>query len=199
MCGSGTLVIEAARMLLAMPLCRSWEELGVSRLLCAARQKHVFDSVAAAAGKASHSPQVALQRLKAYQMRHAQFLQGTGPSALLCGSDLSQESVREARANAERAGVSPITTFRVADFRQVSPSCAGSLVVLNPPYNRRLARGFEYKQYGDTFKQRYGGSTAWLISADLDELKNVGLRPTRRHTVFNGQLEARYCQYVIYR
>lgn len=200
MCGSGTLVIEAARMLMALPLKRSWNELGVSRLRCGLRKQHVFDSVLADAKQMSVSGQAAAHRLKTYQARNSAHFDGLRPIGVLSGSDLSADCVREARENAERAGVSALTTFQTGDFRQVSPNCRGTLAVINPPYDRRLGAPFHngYRQFGDTFKQQYAGSVAWLISADLENLKNLGLRPTRKHTVFNGQLETRFCQYVIY-
>lgn len=200
MCGTGTLVIEAARMLMSLPLKRSWSELGLSRLRCGSRQEHIYDSVLASAQKTSHSAQEAAQHLKTYQARNSAHFDGIRPVGVLCGSDLSADCVREARAHAERAGVSALTSFQTGDFRDVSPTCLGTLAVINPPYDRRLGAPFRngYKQFGDTFKQKYAGSVAWLVSADLEELKSLGLRPTRKHTVFNGQLEARFCQYVIY-
>jgi putative N6-adenine-specific DNA methylase len=51
---------------------------------------------------------------------------------------------------------------------------------------------------GDTLKRKYSGSVAWFISSDLESLKFIGLRPSRKITVYNGPLECRFVKFEVY-
>jgi putative N6-adenine-specific DNA methylase len=77
----------------------------------------------------------------------------------------------------------------------------------NPPYGERLDRSdldsdFDVEEFyadiGDTLKQGYPGTNAWFITSNLQALKFVGLRPSRKIKVFNSHLESRLVQYVMY-
>jgi putative N6-adenine-specific DNA methylase len=73
-------------------------------------------------------------------------------------------------------------------------------MVFNPPYGERLDIDMErfYREIGDTFKQSYPSTQAWFITANLEALKFVGLKPSRKIKLFNGKLEARLLKYDIY-
>ena len=73
-------------------------------------------------------------------------------------------------------------------------------MVFNPPYGERLDVDLErfYREMGDTMKQHYPGTNAWFITANLEALKFVGLKPSRKIKLFNGSLEARLVKYEMY-
>ena len=73
-------------------------------------------------------------------------------------------------------------------------------IVFNPPYDERLDIHMEefYKNIGDTLKKNYPGTNAWFITANLEALKFVGLKPSRKIKLFNGSLEARLVKYEMY-
>ena len=56
-----------------------------------------------------------------------------------------------------------------------------------------------YSEIGDTLKQKYTDTQAWLISANMEALKHIGLHPTRKIKLFNGKLETRLSLYSIYK
>ena len=70
----------------------------------------------------------------------------------------------------------------------------------NPPYGERLNLEMEtfYSDIGSTLKHKYSGTNAWLITSNLDALKHVGLRPSRKIKVFNAKLESRLVLYKMY-
>jgi putative N6-adenine-specific DNA methylase len=76
------------------------------------------------------------------------------------------------------------------------------VLVMNPPYGERLedeeAVVKLYGQMGDMLKHNYKGWMAWIISSNTTALKNIGLRPTRKFSLFNGQLPCQYQQYILY-
>ena len=73
-------------------------------------------------------------------------------------------------------------------------------MVFNPPYGERLDIDMErfYREIGDTLKQNYSDTNAWFITANLEALKFVGLRPSRKIKLFNGKLESRLVKYEMY-
>jgi putative N6-adenine-specific DNA methylase len=82
----------------------------------------------------------------------------------------------------------------------VAPSATGTLIT-NPPYDERLKMedivSF-YKSIGDRFKQDWAGWNAWLISSNRDALKHIGLRPSKKYTLFNGSLECSFQKFEMY-
>jgi putative N6-adenine-specific DNA methylase len=73
-------------------------------------------------------------------------------------------------------------------------------MVFNPPYGVRLDVDIPkfYSKLGDTLKQNYPGTSAWFIIADLEAIKHVGLRPSRKIKLYNAKLESRLLNYQIY-
>ena len=55
-----------------------------------------------------------------------------------------------------------------------------------------------YQKIGDTLKHKYQGCTVWIISSDIENLKMIGLKPSKKIKVFNGQLECRFLRFDIY-
>ena len=74
------------------------------------------------------------------------------------------------------------------------------LIVFNPPYGERLDLDFKsfYSQIGSTLKHNYSGSISWFITSNLEALKHVGLRPSRKIKLFNAKLESRFVKYELY-
>ena len=74
------------------------------------------------------------------------------------------------------------------------------VVLFNPPYGERLEADVNelYGQIGNTFKKNYAGCSAWLITSDMEAVKHIGLKHTRRIKLFNGQLECRFLKYEMY-
>ena len=71
----------------------------------------------------------------------------------------------------------------------------------NPPYGERLdnldVKDF-YSKIGDTLKQGYPGTDAWLITSNLEALKSVGLRTSKRIALKNGDLDCKFVKYELY-
>jgi len=74
-------------------------------------------------------------------------------------------------------------------------------MVFNPPYGERLDIDLErfYREIGDTLKQSYPDTNAWFITGNIEALKYVGLKPSRKIKLFNGKLEARLVKYEMYK
>ena len=117
------------------------------------------------------------------------------------GYDKAPSAVRKAQDNIQNANLDDYVTIEQKDFFETEKQTEGPLhMVFNPPYGERLDIDMErfYREIGDTFKQSYPNTQAWLITANLEALKYVGLKPSRKIKLFNGKLEARLVKYDIY-
>lgn len=119
----------------------------------------------------------------------------------IIGYDKAPSAVRKAKENVKNAHLEEFITISHEDFFKTEKDGEEKLhMVFNPPYGERLEIDFEafYKDIGDTLKQGYPNTEAWFITSNLESLKNVGLRPSRKIKVFNAKLESRFLKYEIY-
>lgn len=120
----------------------------------------------------------------------------------ILGTDISANVLKKAKENAESANVGDMITFKCADFFDTTFGTEKKYTIItNPPYGERMNKDelFElYKQTGNTFKHKYKGSTAWIISSNMDALKHVGLKTSRKIALFNGGLPCKFCKYELY-
>ncbi|WP_456441319.1 THUMP domain-containing class I SAM-dependent RNA methyltransferase [Psychroserpens sp.] len=119
----------------------------------------------------------------------------------IIGYDKSPSAVSKAQANIENAKLEDFVHIQHEDFFKTRKSGDDKLhMVFNPPYGERLDIDMEsfYQNIGDTLKQGYPGTDAWFITSNLEALKHVGLRPSRKIHLVNAKLEARLVKYVMY-
>jgi putative N6-adenine-specific DNA methylase len=117
------------------------------------------------------------------------------------GYDKAPSAVIKAKDNIKNANLDDYVTISQEDFFRTEKETRGPLhMVFNPPYGERLEIDLErfYREIGDTLKQGYPGTNAWFITANLEALKFVGLRPSRKIKLFNGKLETRFVKYEMY-
>ena len=117
------------------------------------------------------------------------------------GYDKAPSAVSKAKDNIKNANLDDYVTIEQQNFFDTKKETVGPLhMVFNPPYGERLDIDLErfYREMGDTMKQNYPGTNAWFITANLEALKFVGLKPSRKIKLFNGSLEARLVKYEMY-
>lgn len=120
----------------------------------------------------------------------------------ITGYDKAPSAVQKAIDNVENANLSEYISVERKNFFESEKLTENHLhIVFNPPYGERLNIEMEefYGNIGDTLKQNYPGTDAWFITSNLEALKFVGLRPSRKIKVFNSQLESRLVKYVMYK
>ncbi len=176
MCGSGTLLIEAAMIACNIPANIN-------------RQRFGFQAWK------DYDPTLFQTIYEASLGRTRDF-----PYAIT-GYDKAPSAVRKAEGNIRQAQLSDFIRVEKRDFFQSAKRTQTPLFLMaNPPYGERLPVETEkfYKQWGDTLKQHYAGTTAWLFTGNLEGLKSVGLRPSKKIKLFNGSIESRLVRYDIY-
>lgn len=117
------------------------------------------------------------------------------------GYDKAPSAVLKAKENIRNANLEEYVSIQEANFFDTEKTTEGRLhMVFNPPYDERLDIQTEnfYKNIGDTLKKSYPGTHAWFITGNLEALKYVGLKPSRKIKLFNGSIEARLVKYEMY-
>lgn len=178
LCGSGTLVIEAAMK--AMRIAP-----GLSRRTFGFMRWPEFD------GKAWQKAVAEAQQQKL-----------PAPSGKIFASDADPQAVETAQENGRRAGVQDAIQFEVRRFEESSPPAPEpGLVVSNPPYGERLGEESAlkelYKQIGEVLKSRFGGWQAYVFAGNLPLARNIELEATEKFRLNNGPLECRLLKFEL--
>jgi putative N6-adenine-specific DNA methylase len=123
------------------------------------------------------------------------------PKGLVAGSDIKEQAVAAARANAKNLPGGRTITFTRAGFMDL-PDLNETTIVCNPPYGRRMGAqdelGLMMKDFGDFLKQRCKGSTAYIFFGNRELIKKVGLRSAFKIPLKNGPLDGRLVKYELY-
>lgn len=119
----------------------------------------------------------------------------------MIGVELSPNVAKKAKENIKLAKVDDVVKIHTAAMQDFDPPRGRGVVIMNPPYGERMNKediNALYKSIGDTLKQKYQGYDAWIISSNMEAFKHVGLRPSRKITVFNGSLECKFMKFEMY-
>ena len=115
--------------------------------------------------------------------------------------DKSGIAIQKTQENIEFAGLTDYIQAKIVFFEDSDAPEEKGQIITNPPYGERIGldRPKEfYRMIGDTLKQKYLNWQAWIISSDLNGLRFVGLRPTKKYPMLNGQLESLFSRYDLY-
>lgn len=177
MCGSGTFIIEAARMAMQIPAqyhrqefaCKSWPDFNQS----------LWEEVRENANQ---------------QMT-------TEVDLRLLGCDHDGRVLDFAKENAASAMVSGVTRWKQVSFEDLRIDWENPVIIMNPPYDLRLHhRAIEnlYADIGTRLKHEHAPCEAWIFSGNKEALKAVGLRPSSKFDLYNGSIPAQLRQFIIF-
>lgn len=176
MCGSGTILMEAA--MLAKNIPPAWHRKKFSFMNWPDFDKQLWDSIREEAERNFTSPRVTI----------------VGSDAAMLSVDITKQASLEYRLNRE-------IKVSKALFENQEPPAKAGMIITNPPYGERLQKDNIidfYKLIGTVLKQRFTGWDAWVISANLKALKHIELKPSEKHTLYNGPLESRFVKFKLY-
>ena len=175
MCGSGTLLIEAA--LIARNISP-----GVFRKSYAFEKWNDFDAEL-------------FDRIYNDDSQEREF------NHHIYGYDIDMKSVNTARLNVRAAGLTSLITVAQADIKDFTQPAEKSIMVTNPPYGERISTPNlleTYRIIGDRLKHAFVGNDAWILSYREECFEQIGLRPSIKYPVFNGSLECEFRKYAIF-
>ena len=114
------------------------------------------------------------------------------------GSDISEESLQIAEANARRAGIPGLIRLQKQDIKKFTLPNKKSVVVTNPPYGERLMAGEDlhqlYQTMGSVFKP--SDHVSYYIISSMEEFeKAYGRQADKKRKLYNGMLKCNLYQY----
>lgn len=124
------------------------------------------------------------------------------PTGLISGYDLDGKALLLAGRNTAKAGLEGQIHFFHAALQEFRPEGDKGIVILNPPYGKRLGEDDDlrelYCQIGDVMKKQCRGWTGFVLTGNLELAKYIGLKASRRYVLFNGAIECRLLKYDLY-
>jgi len=123
------------------------------------------------------------------------------PECRIYGTDISSFTTKIGRQNVANAQLQNLIEIENLPFHKFQPKSNKGTVIINPPYGGRIGdvdlEGL-YKAIGDHLKKSFLGWSAWILTANKDAAKRIGLHSTKRIQLFNGSLECRFLKYELY-
>lgn len=175
MCGSGTILIEAAMQALNIPAgfyrdnygCFKWKNFDRYTWKKITDEADILDDV----------------------------------PITLYGFDISARFLGMAKANVKEARLSDFIRLSRCSMQDSEPKNRPAMLIFNPPYGERMEidniEDF-YHEIGDALKKHYTNCTAFIISSNIEAIKNIGLHASKKYTLFNGALECKYLKFDLY-
>ena len=117
------------------------------------------------------------------------------------GYDVDMKAVNTAILNVKAAGLSKVITVKQQDFKDFTRPSEKSLMITNPPYGERISTPNllgTYKMIGEKLKKEFAGNEAWVLSYREECFEQIGLKPSIKIPVFNGSLECEFRKYVMF-
>lgn len=118
------------------------------------------------------------------------------------GNDIDETVIAQCEKNLEYTKLHKDVMLHIGDFADQEPPEGKTLIVTNPPYGERIKvedLNAMYEKLGDTFKQKYGKDCdVWLITSDFEAMKHIGLHPSAKIPVQNGSLDCRFLHFELY-
>jgi len=127
------------------------------------------------------------------------------------GSDASFFAIQQAAKNVKSAGVTKdieLKQIRLEELQIINHKSeiinpkSSPLVMLNPPYGERLASNKDmedlYAKIGTALKHHFTGATAWIISSNDAAMKCIGLKPSKKYRLLNGELDCQFNRYDLF-
>ena len=117
------------------------------------------------------------------------------------GYDVDIKAVNTARMNVRAAGLSSDITIEERDFKDFTKPQDKSIIVTNPPYGERISTPDllgTYKMIGERLKHEFMGNDAWILSYREECFDQIGLKPSIKIPLFNGSLECEFRKYQLF-
>lgn len=175
MCGSGTLLIEAALIALNVPP-------GIYRSSFGFEKWSDFDS----------------------ELFDTIYNDDSGERPFnykIYGSDIAMRAIKISEQNVKSSGMGKYIELQTKSIKDLEAPVENCLLVTNPPYGERITSDDIFGLYaalGTTLKHKFAGNACWVISSHDECLDKIGLKPTQRIPLLNGTLECWFNRYDIF-
>ncbi|HIA37038.1 MAG TPA: hypothetical protein EYN89_10015 [Flavobacteriales bacterium] len=176
MCGSGTFLMEAAMMAYNMP--PGIKKKHYSFMNWKDYDQDLWKKVSEESKSNMITPEVNIQ-----------------------GGDIAMQSIDLSKMASLDFNLRKAIKLERISFNKHLPSSESGMLILNPPYGERITPKDLldlYESIGNQLKKSYAGFDAWIFSSNKEAMKRIGLRPSRKYTLFNGALECKFQKFSMY-
>ncbi len=117
------------------------------------------------------------------------------------GYDIDMKAVNTARMNVKAAGLSDVISVEQQDFKEFTQPQNKSIIITNPPYGERISTPDllgTYRMIGERLKHQFKGNDAWVLSYREECFDQIGLKPSIKIPLYNGSLECEFRKYQLF-
>ena len=117
------------------------------------------------------------------------------------GYDIDIKAVNTAKINIRAAGLTKVIDVECADFKEFTQPQEKAIIVCNPPYGERISTPNllnTYRMIGERLKHQFQGNEAWILSYREECFEAIGLKPSLKVPVYNGSLECEFRKYQMF-
>ena len=117
------------------------------------------------------------------------------------GYDIDLKAVQKANLNVRAAGLTKDISVELADFKDFKQPKDKAIMVTNPPYGERISTPDllgTYRMIGETLKHQFKDNDAWVLSYREECFDQIGLKPSIKIPLYNGSLECEFRKYQIF-
>ena len=117
------------------------------------------------------------------------------------GYDIDIKAVNTARLNVKAAGLTSIISIEQQDFKDFTQPQNKSIMITNPPYGERISTPDllgTYRMIGERLKHQFKGNDAWILSYREECFEQIGLKPSIKIPLYNGSLECEFRRYQMF-
>ena len=117
------------------------------------------------------------------------------------GYDIDTKAVNTALLNVKAAGLTKDITVKQQDFKDFTQPVNKSIIITNPPYGERISTPDllgTYKMIGERLKHEFKGNDAWILSYREECFEQIGLKPSIKIPLYNGSLECEFRRYQMF-
>ncbi len=120
----------------------------------------------------------------------------------MIGGDISSNAIDITQKAFMKFGIHKEISLIKTSFMDLYPKSKTGMLVMNPPYGERMKNEdllSLYKMIGDHLKKNFPGFDAWILSSNKEALKHIGLHSSKKYTLFNGPLECKFQKFCLYK
>ncbi|ELR97779.1 class I SAM-dependent RNA methyltransferase [Gloeocapsa sp. PCC 73106] len=120
----------------------------------------------------------------------------------IVGSEADSNILKQAQHNAQLCGVQDHIQLLCHNLATVSPPCDSGIIITNPPYGKRIGEVTElaslYQLLGNVLKQRFRTWRVYVLTGNQELAKKIGLKPSRRFKVYNGNIPCNLLEFEMF-
>ncbi len=106
-----------------------------------------------------------------------------------------------AKRNVKNIELENVIELKAKSISNLEAPEGRNTIITNPPYGERIkTEDIEalYALIGERLKHNFTNSDAWILSSNMEAIKRIGLKASKKITLFNGSIECKFLKYSLF-